>query len=189
MRKLVYFVASSADGFIAGPGGEFDFFPMEGDHIAAQAAELAETLPQHVREMLHVSLGQTRFDTVVMGRGTYAPGLAAGFEDPYAPLQTVVFSRSLPAREGRVRIVADDPLAFVRTLKEQPGKDIWLCGGGALAGQLLPEIDEVILKINPVLARDGVRVLAGDFQPSKLTLRKHRAFTSGVTWLYYDVAR
>jgi dihydrofolate reductase len=188
MRKLVYFVATSMDGFMAGPDGQFDFFPMEGDHVAAQAAELAETLPRHVREALGVSLGETRFDTVLMGRGTYEPGLAAGFEDPYAPLRTVVFSRRLPAREGRLQITAEEPLRVVRELKQQAGKDLWLCGGGALAGQLLDEIDELVIKVNPVLALDGIRVLQGSFQPRKLTLRHRRAFESGVTWLYYDVA-
>jgi len=187
MRKLVYFVASTIDGYIAGPAGQFDFFPMQGDHIMAQANELAETLPKHVRELLGVSITEPRFDTVIMGRGTYEPGLAAGFKDPYAPLNTVVFSRRLPARDGRVRITADEPLAVVRQLKEQAGKDIWLCGGGALAGQLLPEIDEIIVKVNPVVACDGVRVLQGSFQPRTLALRHRRAFESGVTWLHYDV--
>lgn len=188
MRKLVYFVATSVDGFIAGPAGQFDFFPMQGDHITAQAAELPETLPRHVREALGVSLGESRFDTVVMGRGTYEPGLAAGFEDPYAPLSTVVFSRRLPSREGRLRITADEPAAVVHQLKQQAGRDIWLCGGGALAGQLLAEIDELIIKVNPVLAGDGIRLMQSTFQPRKLTLRHRRLFESGVTWLHYDIA-
>jgi dihydrofolate reductase len=188
MRKLVYFVATTVDGFIAGPAGQSDFFPVEGDHIAAQAAELAETLPRHVREALGASLGEPRFDTVLMGRSTYEVGLAAGLEDPYAPLPTVVFSHRLPAREGRLRITAEDPLSVVRELKQQVGKDIWLCGGGALAGQLLPELDELIIKVNPVLARDGIRLLQGSFQPRSLVIRQRRAFASGVTWLHYDVA-
>jgi len=45
MAKLVYFVAVSADGFIASPDGAFDFFPVEGEHITAQAEALPETLP------------------------------------------------------------------------------------------------------------------------------------------------
>ena len=188
MRKLVYFVATTVDGFIAGPEGQFDFFPMNGDHIAAQANELAETLPKHVREALGVPLGKRRFDTVLMGRATYEPGLAAGFDDPYEPLTTVVFSRSLPAREGRLRITADDPVAVVRQLKQQTGAAIWLCGGGVLAGQLLGEVDELFVKVNPVLAGAGVRLMQGSFQPRRLALRRQRTFESGVTWLHYDVA-
>ena len=76
MRKLVYFVAIGADGSIGGPNGEIDFFPLEGDHIAAQASELPETLPKHVRDMLGPPTRKARFDTVVMGRATYEPALA-----------------------------------------------------------------------------------------------------------------
>ncbi len=188
MRKLVYFVAASVDGFIAGPDGQYDFFPMEGDHIAAQAEELPETLPAHVREALGVATRQARFDTVLMGRATYEPALSAGVVDPYAPLETVVFSRSLPAREGSVRVTAEDPSLVVRALKAKPGRDLWLCGGAKLAAALASEIDELVVKLNPVLAGDGIRLAATGFAPRRLALRGTRTFRSGVTWLTYDVA-
>ncbi len=189
MRALTYFVATSVDGFIAGPGGQFDFFPMEGDHIQAQVEALPETLPKHVRDMFGVPTRIARFDTVVMGRGTYEPGLSAGFSDPYAPLRTVVFSRSLPAKEeGALRITAEDPVKVVRALKAEAGKDLWLCGGGKLASVLRDEIDELVVKVNPVLTGgEGIRLFEGDFSPSKLRLRSHRAFDSGVVWLTFDV--
>jgi len=190
MRKLVYFVAVSVDGCIAGPRGEYDFYPMEGDHIAAQVEELPETIPRHMREALGLPARQVRFDTVVMGRGTYEPGLAVGSTDPYHPLETVVLSRRLPPKqEGSLRITPEDPIAVVRALKARAGRDIWLCGGGALAGYLAGEIDEWVVKVNPVLAGDGIRLLAGGFHPRKLKLRDRRSFTSGVTWLTYDAIR
>ena len=68
------------------------------------------------------------------------------------------------------------------------GRDIWLCGGATLAGQLMSEIDELVVKINPVLAQQGVRLVTGPFLPRKLVLRGRRAFDSGVTWLSYEVA-
>lgn len=186
MRKLVYFVAVSVDGYIAGPKGEFDFFPLEGDHISTQLEELPETLPLHVRRALGVETRRARFDTVVMGRGTYEPAMSAGIVDPYEPLETVVFSRTLPAKiSGRVRVTADDPVGVVRALKAAEGADIWLCGGGSLAGQLRDEIDELTVKINPVIAGGGVRVFATQYRPSKLVLRGRRGFDSGVTWLTY----
>lgn len=190
MRRLVYFVAVSVDGFIASPTGAFDFFPMEGDHITAQIQELPETLPRHVRQLLGLPDEARRFGAVVMGSKTYEPALGEGIHDPYAPLETVVFSRRLPAAvEGRLRVTADDPVAVVRALKAQPGGDIWLCGGGRLAAALAPEIDELVLKVNPVLVGDGVPLVAGGFAPRRLTLRDRRAFDSGVTWLTFDVAR
>lgn len=186
----MYFVAVSVDGCIASPTGQFDFFPMQGDHIAAQIDELPETLPRHVREALGVPERRERFDTVVMGRATYEPALALGVTDPYAPLETVVFSRSLaPRHDGTLRVTADDPGDVVRALKARPGGDIWLCGGGQLAAALAPELDELVLKVNPVLAGDGVRLMGGGFDPRRLTLRARRGFESGVTWLTFDVER
>jgi dihydrofolate reductase len=190
MRQLVYFVAVSADGFIAGPSGQFDFFPMQGDHILAQARELPETLPGPVRDALGVPFVRQRFDTVLMGRKTLEPARAAGLIDPYAPLDTIVFSRSEPATEqGSLRVTNEDPLLVARGLKARSGQDIWLCGGAQLAGALLPEIDELVLKVNPVLAGDGIRLFASGFSPRQLELRERRPFESGVTWLTFRVSR
>lgn len=186
MRKLVYFVAVSVDGYIAGPAGQIDFFPMEGDHLAAQVTELPETIPRHVRALLGVPETQTRFDAVVMGWGTYAPAFDQGLTDPYAPLETVVFSRRRRSRQdGALRVTPENPVDVVRELKAQPGRDIWLCGGGVLAAALVDEIDELVLKVNPVVVGDGVRLMEGGFHPRRLVLQARRAFESGVTWLTF----
>lgn len=188
MRQLVYFVATSADGFIAGPAGQFDFFPMQGDHISAQAAELPETLPAHVRQAFGIPFRPGRFDTVLMGRKTLEPARAAGLLEPYAPLETFVFTRSDPAAQhGALHITSRDPLQVVRELKQRPGQDLWLCGGAQLAAALLPELDELVLKVNPVLAGDGIRLLDMGFSPRQLELRAQRRFESGVTWLTFRV--
>lgn len=82
------------------------------------------------------------FDTVLMGRSTYELGSAS----PYAHLRQIVFSRTLTSPDPAVRIETD-PVETVRTLKQEDGGlGIWLCGGADLAGQLLPEIDELIVK-------------------------------------------
>lgn len=189
-RKLSYLIATTVDGFIASPDGRFDFFPMEGDHIAALASELPETLPKHVRAMLKLDAAPARFDTVLMGRGTYEPALSAGIAHPYDPLDTWVFSRTLtPKDEGGLHITADDPVAVVRALKAKPGRDLWLCGGADLAGQLVGEIDELVVKVNPVLAGEGVPLVRCGFHPRMLKLQSQRVFSSGVLWLTYDVVR
>jgi dihydrofolate reductase len=189
MAKLVYFVAVSADGFIASPDGAFDFFPVEGEHITAQAEALPETLPRHVRGALGASDHAARFGCVVMGRSTYEPALKAGLEHPYTPLPTVVFSRSLPARtEGSLRITGEDPMQVVRALKGSATRDIWLCGGAKLASQLVPLVDELLLKVNPVLVQRGIPLWDGPFAPRALRLRSTRTFATGVAWLHYDCA-
>jgi dihydrofolate reductase len=192
MPELVYFVAVSADGFIASPEGAYDFFPAEGEHLLAQAETMPETIPEHARATLGAAPYATdarrrRFGSVIMGRHTYEPALRAGLVHPYAPLPTVVFSRTLPERDdGTLRITAADPVACVTAMKAEGTADIWLCGGEGLATQLAPLVDTLILKVNPVLVHNGLRLWQGPFRPRELRLRRARPFASGVVWLDYE---
>ncbi|MFE6778369.1 dihydrofolate reductase family protein [Streptomyces sp. NPDC057702] len=192
MRKLVYYVAVTLDGYIAGPGGEYDFYPR-GE--AAQAAEYTAWMnaryPETVPTFLRADHGLTdvpnaRFDTVLMGLGTYRPALDAGFPSPYAHLRQYVVSSTLAAAPAPgVTVVADDPLGLVRDLKRAAGGDIWLCGGGRLAGALLPEIDELVLKSYPVVAGAGVPVIAGEFGPTPFRVSDRTSFANEVTVTWF----
>ncbi|WP_433475527.1 dihydrofolate reductase family protein [Spirillospora sp. CA-142024] len=180
MRKLTYYVGVTLDGFIAGPGDEFDFLPIEPDVTAAMNAEQPETVPGAFREAVGVAgTPNKRFDTVVMGRGTYEPALKVGITDPYPQLKTYVFSRTLPATDERVTVVAQDPAAHVRELKHQDGMDIWLCGGGRLAAVLRDEIDELVLKRYPLIIGSGRPLFDGPFHPDRFTQAQTRVFESG----------
>lgn len=88
------------------------------------------------------------FDTLVIGLGTYQPALDVGISSPYAHLRQYVVSSTLEKIDDpSVELVSGDPIALVRGLKAEPsGQDIYLAGGGKLAGALLPEIDELIIK-------------------------------------------
>jgi len=187
LRKLVYFVASTLDGFIAAPDGSFDFLPLTPDLAPHLVAEWPQTLPTFAHAQLGIdSPPAGRFDTVLMGRGSYEPGLKMGVTSPYAHLEQYVFSRSLPPADyPDVNVVAGDPVAFVRELKTQPGRDIWLCGGGQLAGQLLDEIDELVVKLNPVVVGSGIKLVDSGFDPRRLTLTSARPFDAGVVVLHY----
>ncbi|SIN13098.1 dihydrofolate reductase family protein [Micromonospora cremea] len=182
MRKLTYYIATSLDGFIAGPAGESDFFAFEGDLAAAILADYPETLPTHAREPLGITLAaNTTFDTVLMGRATYEPALAIGVTSPYAHLRQYVFSRTLDQRDPSVEIVADEPAEFVRALKRQDGMGIWLCGGAMLAGQLVDEIDELVVKRYPVVLGSGIPLFRTPFAVSGFTLHDTRVFNTGAT--------
>ncbi|MFI5832693.1 dihydrofolate reductase family protein [Micromonospora sp. NPDC051300] len=187
LRKLVYFVASTLDGFIAAPDGSFDFLPLQPDVAPYLVAEWPQTLPTFAHDQLGVaSPPRGRFDTVLMGRGTYEPGLKIGVTSPYAHLKQYVFSRSLPpADHPDVEVVTGDPAAFARELKTRPGADIWLCGGGQLAGQLLDEVDELVVKLNPVVVGSGIPLVERGFSPDRFTLTSARPFDSGVVVLRY----
>ncbi|WP_084961764.1 dihydrofolate reductase family protein [Thermoactinospora rubra] len=186
MRKLVYYVGVSIDGYIAGPGHDISFFPLPDDMLAWIGEEYPETLPTHVRPHLGLADAPNRhFDTLVMGRGTYEPGLAINVTSPYAHVKQYVVSRTLTGIDDpAVEFVKDDPLGLVRELKRQDGMDVWLAGGGRLAAALLPEIDELVVKSYPVVAANGTRAFDGDFQPTPFTPTATRTFSNGaqVTW-------
>ncbi|MFF9625028.1 dihydrofolate reductase family protein [Streptomyces griseosporeus] len=194
MRKLVHYVATTLDGFIAGPDGADPtgpdgFWPIAQDYIAHLMAEYPETLPVQARQALSVTAEGTRFDTVLEGRRSYEIGLAAGIPDAYPHLRHLVFSRTLTESPApAVELVADDPVATVRKLKEQDGKDIWLLGGAELAGSLYAEIDTLILKVGPVTIGDGIPLFSrkATFAPHLWTLTDHTALGSGAVILTYE---
>lgn len=186
MRKLVYYVASTLDGFIAAPDGSYDFFPLEPDVSEYLVTHWPQTLPTFAHPEFGLDRPSGRFDTVVMGRATYDPALKVGVTSPYAHLKQYVFSRSLgPSADAGVEIVSGDPVTFVRELKRQPGRDIWLCGGGELAGQLLPEIDELVIKLHPIVAGRGIPLANRGFDPHRFALVGTRTFDSGLVLLHY----
>ncbi|EEP71044.1 deaminase-reductase domain-containing protein [Micromonospora sp. ATCC 39149] len=189
LRKLVYYVASTLDGFIAAPDGSYDFFPVEPDVTAHLAAGWPQAFPTFSHPQLGIDRPTGRFDTVLMGRATYEPALRAGIASPYAHLRQYVFSRSLPPSTAPgLEVFAGDPVAFVRELKGRPGGDIWLCGGGNLAGQLLPEVDELVVKLHPIVAGSGIPLAARGFEAHRFALTGTRAFDSGLVLLHYVAA-
>ncbi len=189
-RTLTYYVGTSIDGVIAGPGGEVDFYPLGEDLLAWFVAEYPEVVPTHLHEALGVTGAHRHFDTVVQGRATYQVGLDAGVPSPYAHLRQYVVSSTIdPSPDPAVTILDGDPLAAVRALKAGGGGGIYLAGGGRLAGALLPEIDELVLKVYPVVAGAGVRLFETGFAPTAFDLVGARPFASGAVVLTYTRAR
>ncbi|MEV6810634.1 dihydrofolate reductase family protein [Micromonospora sp. NPDC051296] len=186
MRKLVYYVASTIDGFIAAPDGSAEFFGLDPEVARHLATHWPQTFPTFAHPQLGIDRPQGRFDAVVMGRRTYDPALRLGVTSPYAHLTQYVFTRSLPPSDDpAVEIVSGDPVTFVRDLKRRAGGDIWLCGGGQLAGQLLAEVDELVVKLNPIVAGSGIPLVARAFDPQHLTLVDATPIGGGVVVLRY----
>lgn len=187
MRELTYYIALTLDGFIAGPNDEVDFYPLADDHSAHMNDEYPEMLPTHVRQAVGLDdEPNRRFDTIVMGRRTYDPALEIGITSPYAHLRQIVVSRSLETSpDPAVELVRDDPRARVHELKAEDGLGIYLAGGGRLAGQLLPEIDRLVIKKYPVVAGAGLPAFATDFQPTQFALEEALTFSNGCAVLTY----
>ncbi|MGW7537022.1 dihydrofolate reductase family protein [Amycolatopsis sp. NPDC054798] len=190
MRKLVYLVASTLDGFIAAPTREDptgSVFQIEGDHAEPLVREYPEMVPAHVRSALGVEdVPHRHFDTVVEGRVSYQMAVDLGVTDAYTHLRHYVFSRTMTEAPGpAVQLVSTDPVEKIRELKKEDGKDIWLCGGGALAGALRDEVDEIHLKLNPVVIGSGAPLFDAGFSVDRYTLAESRIFGSGVALLRY----
>lgn len=192
MRALVYFVAVSLDGYICAPDGDASAFPVEGDHMSFLFEEFADTIPTHLAGLVGATPTRERFDTVVMGWNTYLPALDAGIERPYAHLREIVFTRAHAGRAAspNIEFTGADPVATVRSLKQEDGADIWLCGGAQLAGVLVDEIDRLILKRNPILLGSGKPLFSGaPYPPESFRRLWSRSFESGVDVTEFARAR
>jgi dihydrofolate reductase len=172
MRKVRYSVAATLDGFIADDHGGYDWIIM--DDAIDFAAMFAE------------------FDTFVMGRKTWDVSAQTEFVQMFGGKEVIVFSRTLtsPPHSG-VKIVNTSPVDTVRELKQKPGKDIWLFGGGSLFRSLLELglVDTVGVAIIPVLLGGGVPLLPDTPERAGLRLVEHQVYEkTGTVTLEYAVA-
>jgi dihydrofolate reductase len=188
MRKLIYYIACTCDRFIAREDGSFDDFPTEGDHVADLLKYFPDTIPDHLRHALGIRAENQWFDTVLMGRRTYEVGLKLGVTNPYPHLKQYLFSRSLKiSPDANVELVSANPVALVKGLKRQAGKDIWLCGGADLATALFSELDEMILKVTPLLLGSGIPLFSGVIPKTSLELLSSDIYRSGFMRIHYRV--
>jgi dihydrofolate reductase len=172
MRKVILGAAISLDGYIARANGAVDFLMMpEGPSKA-----LAEFF--------------SSIDTLVMGRKTApATGGSSGFP---IQLPTYVFSRSRPPgeREG-LTFVNESPETLIGRLRRQPGKNIFLMGGGELAREFLKAdlIDEVSLSIVPILLGEGIPLFPSGFPQRDFVLIENNTVPPGLCSLKYERVR
>ncbi|MEU6933484.1 dihydrofolate reductase family protein [Streptomyces sp. NPDC046385] len=194
MRKLTYYVACTLDGFIGDPHGDassmFQF--MDEEYAAFMNTEYPDTIPTAFREVFGLAdVPNKRFDTVIQGLGSYRLALDAGITSPYAHLREIVATRSLTeSPDPNVELVAGDLVARVRELKaEDSSLGIWVCGGAQVAGQLVDEIDELVIKSYPQIYGAGMPMFGTDFGIRDFTLENVRGFTNGVVVRTYTKKR
>lgn len=189
-RELIYYVASTIDGFIAEDGGCLTGFPWDDQYGAYLLEHFPETFPVHLRGEGFTKEDNRCFDTVLMGRRTYEVGLREGVSCPYPTLDQYVFSRSMQSSPNKkVRVVGNNAIDVVERLKQQEGRAIWLCGGADLGTSLFSAglIDRLVLKLNPILFGSGIPMFRNSLNLTSLTLEAHHAFDSGHMILQYAV--
>ena len=169
MKRIRYTVASSLDGYIAGPKGEADWIIMDPEIDFGRIFQQFDTL----------LIGSRTFERMVRAGQTGMPGM-----------QTYVFSRSLRQQDyPDVTIIAASAPQTAAALKAEAGKDIWLFGGGALFRTLLDsgQVDTVEVTIIPVLLGGGTPLLPPPFGSTKLSLTAHKVYKTGIVSLEYAV--
>lgn len=164
--KIRYGVAASLDGFIAGPNGEFDWIPENGeiDFVPIWA----------------------QFDLFLMGRRTWE--IARLGPDTFAGKQVFVASRTLrPEKNPGITLLPDITREVLADLRGKATRDIWLFGGSQLAGAVhaLHEIDELDLSVFPILLGAGIPLLPTLPRRTALKLLDHRTYPSGTLQLRY----
>jgi dihydrofolate reductase len=171
MRQLRYSVASSLDGYIAGPNGEFDWIVAD---------------PEIDFAAMYASFGG-----LVMGRRSYEVSMSTG-GSPEPGLPTYVYSRTLPEGVRNGVTFSRDAVSHVRGLKAGEGKPLWLWGGGNLFRELAQAglVDGVDVAIIPIVLGGGLPLMATPGPRLPLRLKSHRLYAAtGTLFLEYDVSR
>jgi dihydrofolate reductase len=171
MRKVIYGVGTSLDGYIARLDGSLDFL-----HLTRS----------------NYSMGPffKTIDVALMGRKTYEVGVRmSGGKFESHGLRCYIFSRSLPEgeRDGAV-FVREAPKTIVEELRKKKGKDIWLAGGGELTREFLKEdlVDGLYLGIVPVLIGEGIPLFAPGFPQREFALMESKTYSGGLVALKYE---
>jgi dihydrofolate reductase len=169
MRRLRYGVAMSFDGFIAGPNGEYDWI------VSDPSIDFAAMFAQ--------------YDIFLMGRKTYEVASEKGKSWDRSGQRWIVVSTTMkPEEHPSVTVLNGDVPHKVAALKEQPGKDIWLFGGGVLFRTLLDAglVDAMDIAVMPVMIGSGVPLLPAG-QRRNLHLETCKTLPSGILMLSYSI--
>lgn len=174
MRKVVLFIAMSMDGYIADIDGNVDWLGGEN-----KDEDSMSSYQEFVKEV----------DTVIMGYRTYHQIVTEltpnqwGYEQM---ISYVITHRPIPSTD-MIKFTNEDPCQLIERLKQEEGKNIWICGGAHLVNQLIKEdlVDRYHLNIMPILLGNGIPLFEKMNQAIPLTLIKSESY-NGITDLIYE---
>lgn len=180
-RRIIVYIATSADGYIARPDGDVEWLNRRPNTVDYGMRAFYSTI-----------------DTILWGRKTYDWLLdyykknrtkGAKFD---TKLANYVFSRKPPKRAAPgVEFVSEPVKKFARRLRATPGKHIWMMGGGGLIASFLDagEIDEFDIHVIPTFIGRGIPLVAPRHRDVPLRLRSSRKYPDGVVRIRYEVER
>jgi len=175
MKKLKLYIAISLDGKIAKPDG---------------SVEWLESIPNPGKTDYGYAEFYDSIDTTIQGYSTYKQILGFDIDFPYAGKKNYVVTRKqnlAPSKD--VEFITKDHAGFIKNLKKEAGKDIWLIGGGQINSLLLKEqlIDEILVFVMPIILSDGVNMFETIPIETSLKLLEAKPYESGAVELRYLV--
>ncbi|MEW7292825.1 dihydrofolate reductase family protein [Aquimarina sp. 2304DJ70-9] len=177
MSKIIYYVATSLDGFISGPNDDISNFVVDGNGVEQYLSDLKS------------------FNTVIMGRKTYEFGYNYGLEPgqpAYPHMEHYIFSNSLHLENLHDSVHIEKPsIDRINEIKENSTTDVYLCGGGDFAGWLLDnrQIDLLKLKINPIILGGGVKIFGNSKTNANWKLIESNQFDNGLQIAEYELKK
>jgi dihydrofolate reductase len=178
-RKIIVYIATSADGYIARPDGDVEWLNRRPHTVDYGMGAFYRTI-----------------DTILFGRKTYDWALnyykKIGKKDGMfdTKVANYIFSRKPPKRVAPgVEFVSEPIKPFAQRLRATPGKHIWMMGGGELIASFLDagEIDAFDIHVIPVFIGEGIPLVAPRHRDVPLHLRSARKYPDGVVRLRYEV--
>ncbi|MGO9084839.1 MAG: dihydrofolate reductase family protein [Candidatus Sulfotelmatobacter sp.] len=175
-RKVIVYIATSADGYVARPDGDVGWLDRPSPKGNYGMGEFFKTI-----------------DTILWGRKTYQKGIEMGMKASGfgRGIRNYVFSRHPQKSPSPAFEFLNEPVRpFMQHLRAQPGKNIWMMGGAEIIGAFLDdgEIDEFSIHVIPVMIGQGIPLVQPRHRLIPLKLLSTRKFPDGVVHLNYRVA-
>jgi dihydrofolate reductase len=176
MRKIILYIAQSADGKIARPDGGVDWL---------------DTIPNPEKTDYGYACFYESVDTTIMGSSTYRKILDFNIPFPYTDKKNFVLTRQKPTEDHPFVEFIRGNEGFFLDLKSGPGKDIWLIGGARVNTWFLKHglIDELFLFIMPVVIGNGIPLFEGIGQSVSLDPVSTKSYKNGVLFLKYRLGK
>lgn len=175
MARIIYYVASSIDGYIAGQNDDISDFAAGGEGVDKYLVDLQD------------------FKIVIMGRRTYEFGYQYGLEPgqaAYPHMEHYIFSNSLKIEKLAESVhIEKISIDRIKEIKASAQTDIYLCGGGEFSGWLLDNglIDQLKLKLNPIILGNGIRLFGNSNTKAKWKLKESESFEGGLKIITYNI--